>query len=321
MGSQLQMSVQPVFSDLADSALAANNALTEANIRAVSRNAKYGCVRCETLYGGFYKNGDVIPLPVSPVDYYVYGATELQFDFALYCSRGPGVGFISGQTNPPPISFSQPGNPFWWTANIDSSRVVQTSIAYADGTSASHDGIMKVNAIAQRNASLVMAAIPVYLDIPNDVLQVAQPLRTGNAAGKFGIVDISRNAKFGCVRTEIIPKGFWAMGYTVTPPVSPVDGYQYSVTECIFRGIPYSNLAPAGSFANAQTTAPTLGNGQLARDAAGKGPLYWWIMDIDPLGNTSSVISYFVQGGAETKKPNSGIFKVFAICQRGSING
>lgn len=321
MGSQLQISAPPSFTDLADSALAANNALTDTSLQAISRNAKFGCVRCETIYQGFFRNGDLIPMATSPVDAYLYSAAELQYDFQLYCSRAPGSGFISGQKSQPPISFSQPGNPFWWTYDVDiATRTVVCRIAYADGTGFSTDGILKVNSIAQRSAGLTMASIPTYLDIPDDVLAVGQPPRVGNAANQFGIVDLSHNAKFGCVRKEIIFKGFWAMGYTVPAPASPVDGYQYGPTECIFRGIPYSNLAPAGSFANAQSSAPTLAGGQLARDAAGKGAIYWWTMNIDRLGNTSSFVSYYVQGGAETIKTNSGIFKVFVICQRGSSN-
>ncbi len=322
MGSQLQMSVQPTFSDLADSALAANNPLNDTAIRAVSRNAKFGAVRCESIYAGFFKHGDTVPPPISPVDFYAYSAAEILFDYEVFCSRAAGVGFVSGQKNPPPIAFSQSGNPFWFTYDIDSSRIVQLNIAYADGTSAVHDGIVKVNAVGQRNAALAISAIPTYLDVPDGMLAVGQPLRVGNAGGAFGVTDISHNAKFGAVRCEIIYLGFWAMGYTIAPPASPVDGYVYNRTECIFRGVPYSNLAPAGAFTNGPTdpVPPTLANGRLARDAIGKGPLYWWVFGLDAMGNTSSAISYFVQGGAETIKKNSGIFKVFAICQRGSQN-
>lgn len=320
MGSQLQISTQPSFNDLADSTLAANTVLTDTSLQAISRNAKFGVVRCEIVYQGFYKHLDGIALPVSPVDAYVYTAAEVQYDFELYTTRGPGTGFASGQVQAPPIAAGQSGNLFWWTADIDATATVRLAMAYADGTTAVGDGLLKVYAMGQRSAALAMAAIPPFLDIPDDILAVAQPLREGNALGSYGITDLSHNAKFACVRKEIIPLGFWAMGYTVLPPVSPVDGYAYAVSEVIFRGIPYSNLTPAGSFSNGQAGAPTLGNGQLARDGAGHGPIYWWMMDIDARGHTSSYISYYVQGGAETIRTNSGIVKVFAICQRGSVN-
>ena len=319
------MSVQAGVVDLADSALNANNVLTDAAIQAISHLAKFGAVRCETIYLGFFKHGDVLPVVASPVDGYQYvpgtvdGTDTVLYDFDLFCSRAPGPGFFSGMPNVPPISFSQPGNIFWFTHDVDASRTVQLATAYADGTGFSHDGILKVDMIGQRSATLTFAAIPAYVDIPLDVFAVGQPLRTGSA-GAYGLLDILHNAKFGCVRKEVISRGYWSMGYTVPPPVSPVDGYQYGVTEVINRGIVYSNLARAGSFANGQATAPTLAGGQLQRDGAGKGPLYWWTMNIDRFGNTSGAVSYYVQGGAETIRVNSGIMKVFSVCQRGSVN-
>src|SRR6266436_7183528 len=136
MGSQLQMNVQPTFLDLPDSAFAANQPLTDTAIQAVSRNAKFGMVRPETIFTGFYKHGDVIPLVFSPVDGYLYSLSELMYDFQLFSTRAPGPGFFSGMITPPPISASQSGsNPFWFTYDIDPTAIVQLSIAYADSTS------------------------------------------------------------------------------------------------------------------------------------------------------------------------------------------
>lgn len=313
------MAASPAFTDIADATIAANVALTDTALQQISQNAKFGIVRPEYIYMGFYRHGDTIALPVSPVDGYSYAAGEVNFNFQLYSTRGVGTGFVSGQATPPPIAFSQSGNLFWFTVDINSSRVVQLNMAYADGTATVHDGMIKVVAICQRTAALAMGAIQTYLDGSEDVFAVAQPLRVGNAANKFGIQDVSHNAKFGVVRHEVFYKGFWAAGYTIPAPTSPVDGYVYSVGEVIFKPVLFSNLAPAGAFANGQTTVPSTGAGTLAR-RSGKGPLYWWAANVNGLGQTSSVISYFVQGGAETQYSNDGIFKMFLVCQRGSSN-
>src|SRR6266478_2353941 len=152
MGSQLQMNVQPVFLDLADSTLAANQPLTDTAIQAISRNAKFGMVRPETMFSGFYKHADLLPLAISPVDGYLYSLAELMYDFQLFSTRAPGPGFFSGMLGAPPISASQSGsNPFWFTYDVDPTSTLQLNIAYTDSTSVVHDGILKVYSIGQRS--------------------------------------------------------------------------------------------------------------------------------------------------------------------------
>lgn len=318
--SQLLMTASPTFVDVPDTSIAIDKVLTDDLIKKISNNAKYGAVRLEIIQMGFYKSGDVIVIPVSPVDGYVYAASEVSFNFQLYSTRGIGAGFVSGQINPPPaIAVGQAGNLFWFTSDVDSAQTVQLHMAYADGTGSTTDGMVKVTAICQRNAALTMTTVPTFVDGQEDVFAVAQPLRVGNQSSRFGLMDVSHNAKFGVTRHEIIYKGFWAAGATVPPPVSPIDGYTYDNHEIIWKLVMYSNLASAGTFANGQTTVPTLGNGQLSRHGAGKGPLYWWLTDINSVGVIASFISYYVQGGAETIYTNTdGILKVYALCQRGS---
>lgn len=335
--SQLLFASVPAFNDLADATVAANKCITDQAIQRISNNAKWGAVRCEQVFMGFYKHGDTIPLPVSPVDGYAYSNSgspkEVVFLFELYSTRAPAASFQSGQSTSPAISNSQSGNIYWFTNDISTTGVVAISIGYtAASNTATHDGIVKVWALCQRNMTL--GAIPDFLDIPLDVFAAGQPLKVGDTASKYGITDVNENAKFGAVRHEVIFQGFWASGYNVstdgshgTYPVSPVDGYVYSQAEIRYKATLYSNCPPAGGFINGQTTAPTLAGGTLTRRDS-KGPLYWWESDIDDtVGLTYAQVSYYINKAAETIYGNGsgvgtgdGIFKVYAICQRSSSN-
>lgn len=86
--SQLTFAETPGFVDLPDSAIAADQPLTDYSITKISNNAKFAAVRPETFYG-WYKNGEVVLLPTSRVDGYVYTRAELEYEVAAWCSRSP----------------------------------------------------------------------------------------------------------------------------------------------------------------------------------------------------------------------------------------
>ncbi|MHB8653276.1 MAG: hypothetical protein ACYDA9_05285 [Terriglobia bacterium] len=86
--SQLLLSTIPGFVDLPDATIAADQPLTDYSITKISNNAKFATVRPETFYG-WYKNGEVVQLPASKVDGYVYARTELEYEVAAWCSRSP----------------------------------------------------------------------------------------------------------------------------------------------------------------------------------------------------------------------------------------
>src|SRR5579875_2738055 len=77
--SQLTFTAIPGFFDLADSAIAGNQPLTDDSLQKISHNAKFAAVRCEVIFMGFYANGNTVPAPVSPVDGYVYSRAECVF--------------------------------------------------------------------------------------------------------------------------------------------------------------------------------------------------------------------------------------------------
>ncbi len=257
-------------------------------------------------------------MPVSPVDGYTYAEGEVFFTYDLGISRNPDGAFASGQTLPPGISASQPSNLYWWTADVTNAGVVSVTVSYKNqaGTETTptspHHGVIKVHALCQR-AMDDLAAEAVYDEVPEDLLAVAQPLREQVIQG------MSHAAKFAALRCEIIFMGFWASGYTLGLPTSPVDGYVYAQSEVLYRACLFSTLAPAGGFANGQTAVPSLAGGTLAK-RTGEGPLYWWIANLDDVtGATLNYISYYLEGGAETIH-GDGILKIYAICQRQSDN-
>src|SRR5574340_364548 len=99
--SQLNIATIPGFVDLPDSAIAADQPLTDYSLTKISNNAKFAALRPETFYG-WYKNGEVVQCPTSAVDGYVYQRSELEYDVAAWCSRSPdGASATAGTTTKP----------------------------------------------------------------------------------------------------------------------------------------------------------------------------------------------------------------------------
>lgn len=159
------------FVDLPDANIAASTIVTDDSLVKINQNAKFAAVRPEFIFMGYYVNGDTISLPSSPVDQYAYSYDEILFDFTMYSTRGPGTGFVSGQATAPVQAILQPANLYWTRATIDSSTgKVAIDVSYfAQGgaETITHDGIVKVTAICQRQCS-VSEVIPIALSTPGD---------------------------------------------------------------------------------------------------------------------------------------------------------
>jgi hypothetical protein len=89
--AQMTFAVIPGFVDLPDSAIAADQPLTDYSLAKISNNAKFAAVRPETFYG-WYRNGETVQLPASAVDGYVYSRQELEYEVAAWSSRSPANG-------------------------------------------------------------------------------------------------------------------------------------------------------------------------------------------------------------------------------------
>jgi hypothetical protein len=146
------MSSIPGFFDLADGTIAGGQPLTDYALAKISHNAKFGAVRCEVIYMGFYGRGDTVLPPVSPVDGYSY--PECLFVPTLYSSRSPAAGYVPGQASPPALANSDSGQgnlivcPYQLDVNDGNGKVVIQT--YWSTSGAENQGTTKVLAMCQR---------------------------------------------------------------------------------------------------------------------------------------------------------------------------
>lgn len=158
-------------------------------------------------------------------------------------------------------------------------------------------------------SQLTWSTINGFFDLDDTVLDPDQPV-TDDLMKK-----INHNSKAAAVRAEVIYMGFYKHGNTVGVPSSPVDGYAYARSEVMMIWQEYSNRAPAGGFTPGLAAPPAL-----ASVNAGSGYIQFKQWDInDATGAVSLVTHYHVEGGSTTVS-NDGTIKVFAVCQRQSVN-
>ncbi|HUU15307.1 MAG TPA: hypothetical protein VM182_16580 [Terriglobia bacterium] len=105
--AQLTFSQQPGAVDLADSTFDQDKPVTDVALKQLNQNAKFGMVRVE-FFQGYYKNGETVVLPVSPVDGYAYARAELRYLWSVYSTR-PATGATNGAANPPALGTEQIG--------------------------------------------------------------------------------------------------------------------------------------------------------------------------------------------------------------------
>lgn len=154
--SQLTFSAIPGFFDLADSAIAGNQPLTDDSLQKISHNAKFAAVRCEIIFMGYFTNGDTAPVPSSPVDGYTYSRSETQMIGCIFSSRAPAAGFIAGQATPPPLENNSAGQgnliacPYTFDINDSTGAVLYQT--YWSGNGAIGEGTIKVYAVCQRSS-------------------------------------------------------------------------------------------------------------------------------------------------------------------------
>jgi hypothetical protein len=166
-------------------------------------------------------------------------------------------------------------------------------------------------------SQMLMSGIPGFFDLADSTIAAGQP------GTDYALQKISHNAKFGAVRCEIIYMGFYGPGDTVSAPVSPVDGYQYSYGECFFFPILYSMRQPLAGYTPGQATPPALANLDLG---SGNPIVSPYCVDVNDANGKVTIQEYFLggaygsSGGGGGGAFNQGTVKVFAICQRLSVN-
>lgn len=162
--SQLLISEQPGFFDIADSVMVGGQPLTDDTMTKISHNAKFGVVRCEIIYMGYYANGNTVAPPASPVDGYQYSAAECIFHGQLVSSRAPAPGFVPGQAAFPAIANTNAGagTLYAWYYDVnDANGQVTIFTAYWDGSNETNttDGLVKVYAICQRSSQTLPTGV------------------------------------------------------------------------------------------------------------------------------------------------------------------
>ncbi|HZT71508.1 MAG TPA: hypothetical protein VFC10_17405 [Terriglobia bacterium] len=156
---QMTFATVPGFVDLPDSVLQADQPLTDYDLTKINNNAKFAAVRPEVFYG-WYKNGETVIIPTSPVDGYVYARQELEYEVAAWCSRSPAGGAATNGALVKPARANTndaPGTLFlmdFWVEekNEASPGLVHCEVHYWDnGTEyPTNGGFVKVRTIATR---------------------------------------------------------------------------------------------------------------------------------------------------------------------------
>ncbi len=158
--------------DIPDSAIGANQVLTDDSMMKLHHNSSFAPFRCERIYCGFFRHGDTVPTPVSPVDGYVYNDEEVSYECELAMNQAPGmsapgstVGFATGQALMPIGSGNTAdGHVYWWLTDIDEltgNITCSTSYRIAGGKETiTQDACVKVYAICQRASVMPLMVIP-----------------------------------------------------------------------------------------------------------------------------------------------------------------
>jgi hypothetical protein len=295
VSSGLVLSTPPGFADLPDSVLEAEQPSLGVHVAKINDNAAFGMVRLE-VFVGTYKHGEIVNLPQSPVDGYIYGRDELIYAWGIFTTANADTGWLSAKDS------------LWyclWDVDPNSGEVTSREYyrrSVEDAGQESQDGILQVFTIAQRQkTALVMSAIPDW-----NALSAAS-FATDKPEGTTLMKRLNGNAKYGVSSTEVIEMGEFVNGDTVPLPVSPIDGYAYSRSELQYI-FSWRWTCDGASFVQ-----PPYNQGQL-------GPLN---VSINALTGAVSIVVHMINDRGENQVTESGWgrIKVTALCQRGAIYG
>jgi hypothetical protein len=140
---------------------------------------------------------------------------------------------------------------------------------------------------------------PGFTEVPDSAFDAGNPVTSANLKA------LNAGAKFAAVRNEQFVAEY-KHGETVTLPVSPVDGYQYTREELRYSwSVKYTASASRDASGKLQG-GPT----------GGPGHLLFMSFDVNQqTGLVSCVVAYHKDGGAQTNT-NDGILTVITHAQR-----
>lgn len=297
----------PGFSDMSDATLAAEQLSLGRKVASISENAAFGMVRLE-CFSGYFKDGDSVPLPKSPIDGYDYQRDELIYIWGIRdtVSQTSGTGWASGKDT------------IWYlAANVDQATgKVSTSIGYRRSGShwtptTSNDGLLYVITVAQRqkNSLIISSQSAAGSNVPGaNALNYVETDDTiyvqDRALTEAELVRLNDNSKFAAVKNEVIYMGEFTNGQTVPQPVSPADGRVYDYSECAMM-FSWRWTGTATPFSQ-----PPQSVGQQAQMKASINAT---------TGVVSCSVSFVDDGGTLTTRTSYGRIAVFAVCDRTKI--
>jgi len=282
------------YTDLSNSALLAASPAHAMHVAAISSNAVFGKVRTE-IFQGFYVHGDTVPLPVSPIDKYVYSRSECMYFYNIAISTNKDSGWI------------QIGIGSLWFTNwfVDQNTGEVTSLQwYRNGgkggsRTETNDGQIIVYTIAKRQrTTLLMATTPTYTAVSTAAIATDKPWTEALAQG------LNSSAKFSVNNKEIIYCGEYidSQQVSLSVLVSPDDGYHYSYAECKF--LTFWRWTSA-SFAPALTQPP--------ESEAFLGP---WACSVSNVGVVTLYMERLDNDGHDIAVHDYGRVSVMAFCTR-----
>jgi hypothetical protein len=287
----LTLSSPPGYSDQNSAILAAGFPALGIEIAKIYTNSAFGKLRCE-VFQDHYKNGDVIPLPVSKHDGYQYQRDELLYVWAVESSADKESGWHTGEDS------------LWFCGWLVDQSTGQVFCDEWYRRSGSHydpvhtnDGVLRVFTIAQR--------------IKNDLIMASSPTLSAITAGWMALdaafkeelaQALNEDAKFSVVNTEVFYLGEYYNGQTVTLPHSAADGYAYSAGECRFQ--PSWRWTSVGN--STRLVQPLVSKGQMATMKA----------SVNGSGAVSCSVAYVDDNDALTTYTTDGRIAVFAFCTR-----
>jgi hypothetical protein len=141
----------PGFTEVPDTSFAAGQPVTDSIMKSLNAASKFGVVRNEQFWG-FYQHSEIVLLPTSPADGYVYSREELVYSWSVYWT-GAGPGSLQGtQTTPSRGATSGPGTLLQagYLVNPTTGEVICNASYWNGQETDTHDGILMVITHAQR---------------------------------------------------------------------------------------------------------------------------------------------------------------------------
>lgn len=151
----LTLDVEPGFAEIPSSAFDASQPATAANMKGLNSNAAYGAVRDEQFWG-YYKHGETVQVPVSPIDGHVYARADLMYEFSIWYTGAPPSGALNGTHTTPSMGATSGGGQILkmgFDVDQDTGLVTCMVAYYVSGGAETDtsDGILKVVTHAQRD--------------------------------------------------------------------------------------------------------------------------------------------------------------------------